>query len=121
MPTKGFLFSQRPWRGGRVVEGAPLLREYTSKAYRGFESHPLRHFGTNGKFRTADFPRYQALSIFIVCGLNHPPPLEAMRFAAWAPIQAASVRARSRIEMRPEKRSQGVLRVEKAAPLSAYT
>gem|GEM_PF-4908509 len=30
-------------RGGRVVEGAPLLREYTSKAYRGFESHPLRH------------------------------------------------------------------------------
>lgn len=31
-------------RGGRVVEGAPLLREYTSKAYRGFESHLLRHF-----------------------------------------------------------------------------
>jgi hypothetical protein len=30
-------------RGGRVVEGAPLLREYTSKAYRGFESLPLRH------------------------------------------------------------------------------
>lgn len=30
-------------RGGRVVEGAPLLREYTSKAYRGFESHLLRH------------------------------------------------------------------------------
>jgi hypothetical protein len=27
-----------------VVEGAPLLREYTSKAYRGFKSHPLRHF-----------------------------------------------------------------------------
>ena len=26
-----------------MVEGAPLLREYTSKAYRGFESHPLRH------------------------------------------------------------------------------
>jgi hypothetical protein len=26
-----------------VVEGAPLLREYTSKAYRGFESLPLRH------------------------------------------------------------------------------
>jgi hypothetical protein len=25
-----------------VVEGAPLLREYTSKGYRGFESHPLR-------------------------------------------------------------------------------
>lgn len=27
-----------------MVEGAPLLREYTSKAYRGFESHLLRHF-----------------------------------------------------------------------------
>ena len=27
-----------------MVEGAPLLREYTPKAYRGFESHPLRHF-----------------------------------------------------------------------------
>jgi hypothetical protein len=26
-----------------VAEGAPLLREYTSKGYRGFESHPLRH------------------------------------------------------------------------------
>jgi integrase len=26
-----------------VVEGVPLLRGYTSKGYRGFESHPLRH------------------------------------------------------------------------------
>lgn len=26
-----------------MVEGAPLLREYTSKGYRGFESHRLRH------------------------------------------------------------------------------
>jgi hypothetical protein len=34
-------------RGGRVVEGAPLLREYTSKAYRGFESLPLRHLLCN--------------------------------------------------------------------------
>ena len=31
------------WRGGRVVEGAPLLREYALIAYRGFESLPLRH------------------------------------------------------------------------------
>ncbi len=31
-------------RRGRVVEGAPLLREYTSKGYRGFESLRLRHF-----------------------------------------------------------------------------
>ena len=27
-----------------MAEGAPLLREYTSKAYRGFESLPLRHY-----------------------------------------------------------------------------
>lgn len=25
-----------------LVEGAPLLRAYTPKGYRGFESHPLR-------------------------------------------------------------------------------
>ncbi len=31
------------WRGGREAEGAPLLREYTSKGCRGFESLPLRH------------------------------------------------------------------------------
>ena len=29
--------------GGRVVEGARLESEYTPKAYRGFESLPLRH------------------------------------------------------------------------------
>ena len=38
-----FLY-QRDWRGAREAEGAPLLREYTPKAYRGFESLPLRHF-----------------------------------------------------------------------------
>lgn len=31
------------WRGGRVVEGTPLLREQTPKASREFESRPLRH------------------------------------------------------------------------------
>jgi hypothetical protein len=31
------------WRDGRVVEGAPLLREYGPKAHRGFESLSLRH------------------------------------------------------------------------------
>jgi hypothetical protein len=31
------------WRSGRVAEGAPLLREYTLIAYRGFESLLLRH------------------------------------------------------------------------------
>jgi hypothetical protein len=30
--------------GGRVVEGARLESEYTPKAYRGFESLPLRHW-----------------------------------------------------------------------------
>lgn len=29
--------------GGRAVEGARLESAYTSKAYRGFESHPIRH------------------------------------------------------------------------------
>jgi hypothetical protein len=38
-------------RGGRVVEGAPLLREYTSKAYRGFESLPLRHKAESERWR----------------------------------------------------------------------
>ncbi len=31
------------WRGGRVAEGAPLLRVYGLIAHRGFESLPLRH------------------------------------------------------------------------------
>lgn len=34
---------QRMRSGGRVVEGARLESEYTPKAYRGFESLPLRH------------------------------------------------------------------------------
>ena len=39
----GALLFQCMRSGGRVVEGARLESEYTSKAYRGFESHPLRH------------------------------------------------------------------------------
>ena len=35
-------------RDGRVAEGAPLLREYTLKPYRGFESLSLRHVHTDG-------------------------------------------------------------------------
>ncbi len=31
-------------RGGRVAEGAPLLRVYGLIAHRGFESLPLRHY-----------------------------------------------------------------------------
>ena len=33
---------QNNWRGVRVVEGARLESVYRSKAYRGFESRPLR-------------------------------------------------------------------------------
>ena len=42
--------------GGRVVEGARLESVYTSKAYRGFESHPLRHFGANRERTFSPFP-----------------------------------------------------------------
>ena len=35
--------AERIRRSGRVAEGAPLLREYTLIAYRGFESLLLRH------------------------------------------------------------------------------
>ena len=37
------VYSAKPiWRDGRAVEGARLESVYTSKAYRGFESLPLR-------------------------------------------------------------------------------
>ncbi len=40
-----------------MVEGARLESEYTPKAYRGFESLPLRHFSTRpGTPIPADFP-----------------------------------------------------------------
>jgi len=35
-------------RSGRVAEGAPLLREYTLIAYRGFESLLLRQLAVQG-------------------------------------------------------------------------
>ena len=38
-----FLTLLMSWRDDRVAEGAPLLREYRSKAYQGFESLSLRH------------------------------------------------------------------------------
>ena len=66
---------RRHRRGGRVVEGAPLLREYTSKAYRGFESLPLRH---SLKITSASF---QALGVLAFAG-----PLRAgIGFRAIAP------------------------------------
>ena len=37
-------------RAGRVAEGAPLLREYTSKGCRGFESPVLRHIYAVSKY-----------------------------------------------------------------------
>lgn len=38
----GLGYPPRHRTGGRVVEGARLESAYTSKAYRGFESHPVR-------------------------------------------------------------------------------
>ena len=39
----GIIWSETTFRrDGRVVEGAPLLREYGSKVHRGFKSHSLR-------------------------------------------------------------------------------
>ena len=47
-------------RGGRVAEGAPLLREYGFIAHRGFESHPLRHAVCyiSGYFRVSELMPY---------------------------------------------------------------
>ena len=39
----GFTLQCAARRGGRVAEGAPLLREYRLIPYRGFESLSLRH------------------------------------------------------------------------------
>ena len=53
--------------GGRVVEGARLESEYTPKAYRGFESLPLRHLLIFHHFseyhETALSSRFQAKSL----------------------------------------------------------
>ncbi len=69
-PTKQIIRPDR--RGGRVVEGAPLLREYTSKAYRGFESLPLRHFPLVGS------PQRIALPARIICrAFRHSLPPSA--------------------------------------------
>src|SRR5207249_110854 len=38
----GLAFTDPPWRGDREAEGTRLLSERRSKAYRGFESRPLR-------------------------------------------------------------------------------
>ena len=40
--------------GGRVVEGARLESEYTPKAYRGFESLPLRQPTIRYRSRSSD-------------------------------------------------------------------
>lgn len=55
----GLSIMRPPRRGGRVAEGAPLLREYTSKGCRGFESPLLRHYL---KARSA--------GLFFVCSLD---------------------------------------------------
>ena len=40
-----------------MVEGARLESEYTSKAYRGFESHPLRHTVFEFSLSAANLPK----------------------------------------------------------------
>ncbi len=46
--------------GGRVVEGARLESEYTPKAYRGFESLPLRQLSVILPARLALTPEWRA-------------------------------------------------------------
>src|SRR5690606_4129923 len=43
-------------RGGRVVEGTPLLRAQAPKGPRGFESHPLRHVLPRARFALLNRP-----------------------------------------------------------------
>ena len=49
--------SNRIRRSGRVAEGAPLLREYTLIAYRGFESLLLRHINKDASIYGGVFVR----------------------------------------------------------------
>lgn len=53
--------------GGRAVEGARLESVYTSKAYRGFESHPIRQFPCFRAFPNSEncrkTKRFQAASV----------------------------------------------------------
>jgi hypothetical protein len=46
--------------GGRAVEGARLESAYTSKAYRGFESHPIRQIQSDPLSPPARSPRWMA-------------------------------------------------------------
>src|SRR3546814_16161763 len=63
--------------GGRVVEGARLETEYSSKAYRGVESHPLRH----PHFRQSPPPFTRKVSLTVPHGnmQNRPAPYTATR------------------------------------------
>ena len=59
--------------GGRVVEGARLESEYTPKAYRGFESLPLRQPPFSELPITFHFPCISAipwLIVFLLCFIN---------------------------------------------------
>jgi hypothetical protein len=57
--------------GGRVVEGARLESEYTPKAYRGFESLPLRQILTSqrtivnrhGRVRSSETHAFHRVSV----------------------------------------------------------
>ena len=55
-------------RAGRVAEGAPLLREYTSKGCRGFESPVLRHYLWHlNAFPCSREPRFPPFKIKTMC------------------------------------------------------
>ena len=54
------MYPMRPRRGGRVAEGAPLLREYGLITHRGFESLPLRQVEKNAPVAQLDrVPGYE--------------------------------------------------------------
>ena len=64
--------------GGRVVEGARLESEYTAKAYRGFESLPLRHPVPATHPKRAD--ARQSASISVGNGAESQAVEEPLRF-----------------------------------------
>jgi hypothetical protein len=66
----------RGWRGGRAAEGGGLLNRYRGlNPYRGFESHPLRHFA----FTSGGRPGNRAAARGEACPLRHCPQRTASR------------------------------------------
>ena len=92
--------------GGRVVEGARLESEYTAKPYRGFESLPLRHFGSSRGSTVLPPPcagygslmrRLLSLSLLAAAAcqagpIESPPPPPPSATYAWVTFDAVRVR-----------------------------